>query len=879
MYLLDLKTDRSKALSIDTASDHVRMRPEFVDVEPRTGAFGLSPSGTRVLLEARGEILNLPAEDGESINLTNTTDTREKNASWSPDGRWIAFISDRTGEEEVYLVDQTREKPWRQLTSGGMGFRLQHQWSPDSKWLIFSDKFLKLNLVNADSGDMSVVDQSEFDDGWYRWGIQDYAWSPARALPVSVFRAAGFSLRGFSPLDGLRMVLDPVYENGNCSSQWIAYSKLEESDNEAIFLYSMDTRKSHRVTDEIHSDYSPTFDPNGKYLYFLSHRHLDPIMGMVDQNHIFLDVCRPYVVLLGADEPSPFAPKDSKEERKEDEDEKDDDNGDSKDDGGGDSKDDEDDEKDNDKKSDGVETHIDLQGIGRRILAADGVSPSNYFRLEATDKGFLYLQKNHQEFMKYQTVTDGTGGRLDLYHYNLEDAEAEKVLGGIANYHLSADGEKLIYRAGREYGVVDVGKEADVGDGEVDLDNVYIRVDRHAEFLQIFNEAWRVQRDFFYDPDMHGVDWAATGEKYRKLIPHCANRNDLRYLIGEMIAELNIGHTYSFGGDIADNSKSVPTGYLGAEFSVERGSDYYRISHIIPGTSWVERERSPLDEPGCPIKEGDYLIAIDGREVTTEDNVFKYLQNKRNAVVTLLYNDKPSRDGAKRHRVKTIRSEGAIRYREWVDDNRAFVERVSGGKIGYLHFPNMGRSGLVEFARYWFPLHYKHGFIIDERYNGGGFTSQMIIDRLERVMWALTKPREGKVQNDPERCFYGHWAVVVNEDTGSAGEWFAESIKTRKLAPIIGMRTCGGAMGIELHQPLVDGGGTTPPQFGPYDLDQKWIIEGRGVEPDITVQNMPGDVLRGKDAQLEAAIANIQQRLATDPKEIPAVPAFPIKRK
>ncbi|MCH7924073.1 MAG: PD40 domain-containing protein, partial [Planctomycetes bacterium] len=678
MYLLDLKSGRSKALSIGIASDHVRMRPEFVDVEPRTGSFGLSPSGTRVLLEARGEILNLPAEDGESINLTDTTDTREKNASWSPDGRWIAFISDRTGEEEIYLVDQTGEKPWRQLTKGGMGFRLQHKWSPDSKWLIFSDKFLKLNLVNADSGDMSVVDQSEFDDGWYRWGIQDYAWSP--------------------------------------DSKWIAYSKLEESGNEAIFLYSMDARTSHRVTDEIHSDYSPTFDPNGKYLYFLSHRHLDPIMGMIDQNHIFLDVCQPYVVLLEAGKPSPFAPKDSKEEPQEDEDEKDDDNG--------DSKDDEDDEKD--KKSDVKETHIDLEGIGRRILAADGVSPGNYFRLEATDKGFLYLQNDEYEFLKYQTVTDGTGGELDLYHYNLEDAEAEKVLGGIANYHLSADGEKLIYRAGRKYGVVDVGEEADVGDGEVDLDNVYIRVDRHAEFLQIFNEAWRVQRDFFYDPNMHGVDWVATGEKYRKLVPHCANRADLGYLIGEMIAELNIGHTYSFGGDIADNSKSVPTGYLGVEFTVEKGSDYYRISHIIPGTSWVDSERSPLDEPGCPIKEGDYLIAIDGREVTTDDNVFKYLQNKRNAVVTLLYNDKPSRDGAKRHRVKTIRSEGAIRYREWVDNNRAFVEKVSGGTIGYLHIPNMGRSGLVEFARYWFPLHYKHGFIIDERYNGGGFTSQMI---------------------------------------------------------------------------------------------------------------------------------------------------------
>jgi len=831
LYLLDLSTGESRALNIQVASDRVRMRPEFVDVAPTTGSFGLSPSGKRVLLEARGEILNVPAEEGEPINLTNTTGTREKNATWSPDGRWIAFISDRTGEEEVYLVDQKANTPWRQVTKGGLGFRLQPKWSPDSKRLIFSDKFMKLNLVDVESGELSVVDQGEYDDGWYRWGIQDYDWSP--------------------------------------DSRWIAYTKMEQSGNEAIFLYSLDSHSSHRVTDEFHSDYSPSFSPDGDYLYFLSHRHLDPVMGFIDQNYIFLDVCGPYVVLLEDGERSPFAPKDSEEEISVE---------DGDDDANATADNEDDDDEDDDEDDDGA-TEIDLDGIGRRILAVKGVKPGNYFRLEATKKGFLYLKKNENEFEKYQTVTDSTGGRLDLYHYNLEDAETKKVLDGIANYHQSADGKKLVYRAGKLYGVVDVGKKADVGDGNVDLKDVHITVDRTAEFLQIFNEAWRVQRDFFYDPNMHGVDWKAMGDKYRRLVPFCGNRDDLRYLIGEMIGELNIGHTYSFGGDIADDAKSVPTGYLGAEFEAPSGSSYYRISHIIPDNSWNEDERSPLAAPGCPIKTGDYLIAIDGQEVRTNDNVFRHLQNKRQTLVTLTYNDKPSAEGAKTYSVMTLRNEGAIRYREWVDNNRAFVDRASGGTIGYLHIPNMGRTGLVEFARAWFPLHYRKGFIIDERYNGGGFTSQMIIDRLERVMWALTKPREGKVSNDPERCFYGHWVVLVNEDTGSAGEWFAEAIKTRELAPIIGMRTWGGAVGIELHQPLVDGGGTTPPQFGPYGLDGRWIIEGRGVEPNIVVQNEPSDVLRGTDAQLLAGIAYIKKRIQEDPKDIPPVPKYPIKRK
>ena len=849
LHLLNIKTGKTQPVPIELASDLVRMRPEFVEVEPKTGSFNLSPSGKRLLLEARGEILNLPVEDGEPINLTRTSGTREKNAAWSPDGRWVAFISDQTGEEEAYLIDQKGEKEWKQLTTGGFGFRMQPVWSPDSKHLLFADKFMRLNLVDAESGDVTVIDQGELDDGWERWGIQDYVWS--------------------------------------ADSKWVAYTKMEQSQNESVFLYSMKDRKIHRVTDDLTPDWSPSFDPEGKYLYFLSNRTFDPIMGFIEQNYVFLDMCRPYVVLLQADEPTPFAPKDSEEEveepAEEPVEEADEEGAEDPDEEAAEDQADEQDESeqgDEDKgEDDGEGIQIDIEGIARRIVAAEDVPAGNYFRLEATKKGFLYLRRDENPFEKYQNVNDHTADKLDLYSYDLKKGKTKKVLSGIANYHLSADGKKLVYRSGSTYGVVEAGSKASVGDGKVKLGEAHVEVDRRQEFVQIFNEAWRVQRDWFYDPDMHGVDWEAMGAKYRKLVPHCGTRSDLNYLIGEMISELNIGHTYIFGGDIAREGKSVRTGLLGVDFAVEPGADYYRIAHIIPGTPWKPSEQSPLATPGCPVKEGDYLIAIDGREVRTADNPFRYLQNKPSKVVTLTYNDKPSAEEAKTCRVKTIKSERPIRYREWVDRNRAYVDKASNGQIGYLHIPDMGQNGLKEFAPFYLPHHYKKAFVIDERYNGGGFTSDMIIQRLERKVWAYTQPREGMAIPEPERGFHGHLVVLINEDTGSSGEWFAEGIKRKGICPLIGMRTWGGAVGIELHQPLMDGGRTTPPQFGPYGLDRTWLIEGYGVDPDIEVQNMPGDVVRGQDAQLDTAIEHLTKRIEEDPRDMPPRPAYPDKSK
>ncbi len=818
LSLLDIATGTAAPVAINIPSDRRHLREELVTPAPRNGAFGLSPAGERAIVTARGEILNLPTDEGDALNVTRTNGSREKNAAWSPDGRWIALISDRTGEEQVYLVDQRGEGKWRQLTKGNFGCTNQLVWSPDSKSLLLSDKFMKLHLVDAESGKTKEIGHSDYDDAWERWGIMDYVWSP--------------------------------------NSQWVAYTGQTHNMNEAIYLYDTKGGKTHKLTDEMTNDWSPSFSPDGKYLYFLSNRTFNPTMGRQDQNHIFLKLAKPYLFLLQDGVRSPFHGDDvavtiesEDDQEKEDEDE--------------------------------AELGIDVDGLAARQLVCAGVAAGNYFRLTAIKDGFLMLDKEDSDFIKYQNVGDGTGGSLNLLKYTLDDEEASSILDGIANYHVSADGKQLIYRAGNSYGMVSVAKGGKVGDGEIDPSAVKLRVVRSEEFPVIFAEAWRIQRDWFYDQNMHGVDWQAMYDKYQPFVAGCGTRGDLNYLIGEMIAELNIGHTYIFGGDNEDGAARVGTGALGASFTAAKGADYYRITDILPGVSWDPRYRSPLAEPGVPVSEGDYLIAIDGVEVKVGENVFAHLVDKGNHMVNVTTNAKPTAKGATTTRVRALPSEFRLRYRDWVDGNLAHVSEASDSRIGYIQLPNMGQNGLVEFGRSYYPQTWKDALIIDDRYNGGGFVGDMIIDRIERVLWAVSQPREGKTGKNPERAQHGPIVVLIDGDTYSNGEFFAEAVKRLDLGTTIGVRTWGGSTGIEAHQDMVDGGGTTPPQFGLFGLDSTWPIEGWGVEPDIVVVNAPKDAVAGNDAQLDYAIDYLLKQLADSNGkwDVPETPAYPNKAK
>ncbi len=820
LHILDLASGAVRKVSIRIPSDRVLIRSEFVPAEAGHGAFGLNPDGSRLLLEFRGEILSIPVDKkkGEPVNLSRASGSREKDPAWSPDGTRVAFLSDRTGEEEVYLADAAGLQPWKQLTSDGLGYRMRLTWSPDSKWLLFSDKFMKLNLVDAASGKITVIDRGEYDDGWERWGIQDFTFSP--------------------------------------DSRWVAYTKKLENTYEAIYLYGLDSAKSSPLTDGMANSWSPSFDPAGKYLYFLSDRAFDPIMGTVGQDHIFLKMASPFLAVLKAGSPSPFGAEAEAEEAA----------GEVKDKGA----------KEKGKPGAPAGPSIDLAGLTDRVLPVEGVEPGNYFRLEATESGFLFLSKAEPEFLKYQTVTDANETPCDLMVYDLKEKKAEAVTSGVENFHLSADRKKMAVRTKGAFSVSAAGQKAKP-DQTVDLSDAKVRVDRMAEFGQIFDEAWRIERDWFYDKNLHGLDWKKTGEMYRRFLPDCGNRSDLNYLIGEMISELNTGHTYVGGGDLGDPGSRSTVGLLGCDFEVSDGAAFPVLRHILPSYPWDADHMSPLRAPGLPVREGNYLIAVDGERVSPSSNLYAYFENKAGKTVRLTVNDRPSEEGARTFRVKALRSEAALRYREWVERNRAYVDKVSGGTVGYVHIPAMMEDGLIEFARYFYPQLGKKAILLDVRYNGGGFTSGMIIDHLERKVWAVTQPREGRPSLNPEAAFWGPYALLINEDTGSDGELFSEAIKIKGLAKIFGMRTWGGAFGIEAHQDLVDGGTVTPPQFGLYGLDRRWLIEGRGVDPHVEVQNLPGDVLKGKDAQLDSALGYLMELVAKNPKEVPPPPPYPNK--
>jgi tricorn protease len=874
LFILECETGESRKVSVRIPSDRVPVREHYFPVEDHLGSFGLSPTGVRMVFDSRGDLYTVPVKEGTPRCITpDTPGSREKNPAWSPDGRWVAFFSDRTGEEELYLVDRKGDVEWIQLTSDAKGFRMQPCWSPDSRYLAISDKHLKLNLVDVEARTKKVIDQGEVDTGWEDWGVQEYTFSP--------------------------------------DSRWLAYTKVVKSQLESIFLYSIDKEEVFPLTDAWRNDFSPSFDPEGKYLYFLSDRTFNPIMGELDQNHIYLDMTRPYVFILKEGAPSPFKAKETDEEVQEAEEKEADgeENPAAPADGEeevaeeateaseADAADgtiepeaavpeapapdvpDAEEEKPQEEK----EPLIDVGGFARRIVTVP-VPAGNYFRLEAVKGGFIYLAKKEHEFLKYQIVTDGTASGYDLHKFDLKTKKPTPLCTNLGNYHLSADGKKMVYRAGGAFHVVASGAKVSAGAGKVDLARVFGRVDRKAEFLQMFDEAWRIQRDFFYDTNMHQVDWNAMGEKYRALVPFCGNRADLNYLIGEMIGELNAGHTYVYGGDrgFRTDQPRPSVGLMGVDFDVAAPGNYYRIAKILKGDNADPAARSPLFAPDCGVKGGDYLIAVDGAPVKRGDNVYAFFEGKLNHIVTITYNENPTPEEAKTFSFKPIASDMELRYRRWVEGCRTKVNAATEGQVAYLHLPDMGERGLVEFAKVYFAQHYKKGLIIDDRYNAGGFTADMILDRLERRLWSLTIPREGGILRNPENTFFGPKTLIINQDTGSCGEYFATAFRVKAMGKIVGMRTWGGAVGIEPHQDLADGGTVTPPQFAPYSpWTKEWYFEGWGVEPDVEVENMPADVLAGKDAQLEKAIEIVLGEIKEyyeDWDELPPPPDYPDKR-
>jgi tricorn protease len=825
IHLLDVASGKEAKVTIQVPSDRRTVRPEFKKVGDLIGDGSLSPEGKRVVLSARGDLFTVPAEKGTTRSLTGTSNANDRAAAWSPDGKWIAYISDQTGEDEIWRIAQDGKSPAERLTSGGNRRLFAPAWSPDSKKIAFTDKNLKLYVLDVSSKKVTQADQAKYAE------INWYVWSP--------------------------------------DSRWIAYYKSNFEGFLQVYLYSLESGQVTRVTSEMNVSYDPIFDPEGKYLYFLSDRDLNATVGSFDFSYVYSNPTKIYALTLRKDLPSPFAPesdeppiegKDSKGEADKAGEEKDAKGKEGK---KGDKK------EEKEKKPEPV--RIDLEGLEERI-AVFPTEPGNYGQLRANKSAVFFMAGGLNQ------LTGGGEGLGELHAFDLEKKKDGVLLKGVGGFDLSPDGSKLGYFAGETIGIIDAKPgEARVGDGAIKTDGMQARVDYLAEYRQMFDESWRLERDFFYVENLHGVDWPAMKKKYEVMLPYAGHRTDLTYLIGEMISELNIGHAYVGGGD-APKPKSVPLALLGVDYSLDKASGRYKIGRILLGQNWVDTRRSPLTEPGVDISEGMYLLKIDGVDLKAPDTPDELLQNKTSGTVNLTVNGRPSPDGARDVTVRPLPDEGDLRYYDQIETTRRKVDQMTGGRIGYLHIPNMGGDGLNEFVRQYYPQIRKQGLIIDARNNGGGFVSELIIERLRRVLMGLGNARNTEgIGTYPSQVFYGPMVCLINHYSASDGDLFPYYFKKYGLGPLIGTRTWGGVVGIRGYTNLMDGGYVTRPEFGTYGLEGKWVIEGHGVDPDIEVDNRDDLVMAGRDPQLEKALEVLQEEIRKNPKSLPPVPPGSVK--
>ena len=833
LYSFDLQTRQPKKLTIYVSGERDQAMKHWESASRQITDFDIAPDGKRAVLAARGEVFTIPARDGSIRNLTHSPGVREQHVAWSPNGQWIAYVSDRTGEDEIYVAPQDGLAAEEQITSGHKGFMFQPAWSPDSTKIAWADKDLKLWYVDVKEKKPVEVDRGKYGE------IQNYNWSP--------------------------------------DSKWLAYDKNLESGYSVVYLYGLADRKITAVTSTLDNSYSAVFDPDKRYLYFLSDRDYNEVLGNIDFEFANPKTTRVYVATLTADEPSPFpalsdevkvkseepaaasaAPETNKKNQKQQPNKKEE-------------------KPATEEKAAQTETkeppkvfRIDLDGIQNRIVAL-AVPPEVIHGLDASKDAIYYSTS------PIRGLSGPLAGENPAIHaYDPKERKDKVLLDGADHFALSHDGSKLLYRAEGDgpVGIIDA-KPPDaphkVGDGALKLDGMRVEVDPPQEWEEIFNEVWRQERDYFFEASMNGVDWQKIKDQYAQLLPYVADRYSLTYIMGEMIGELSNSHTYVGGGDYPD-LHPVNVGLLGADYEADVASGTYRIKKIFSGENWDAHTRSPLTEPGVNVKEGDYLLAINGRALRAPQTPAELLVNTANEVVTLTVHSKPAADGARKVVVKPVGDEYNLRQFNMIETNRKKVDAASGGRIGYVYLPDMEDEGLNEFVRQYFPQIRKEGIIFDVRYNGGGFVDQIIFERLRRVLGGMESARNWEPNTIPGNVFHGYRACVTNHYAASDGDFFSYFFKQYKLGPLIGERTWGGVRGIRGMMPLMDGGYITRPEFSLYGLDSKWLIENRGVQPDVVVDNSPDLVLKGQDPQLEKAVEMLMEQIKANPKKLPAVP-------
>ena len=825
LNLFELKSGKTKRINVTISGDMLALRPKFEKVGPRLTNAAISPNGARALFEARGEVLSVPAEKGDVRNLTNTTGVAERDPSWSPDGKWIAYFSDESGEYQLHLRNQTGMGEVKKLSLGNPpSFFYNPTWSPDSKKIAYSDKRLNIWYIDIEKGTPVKVDTLARGGG---------------GVPMS----------------------------WSSDSRWLTYAKPLKSWYQAIFIYSLEDGKTTQITDGMSDAAYPEFDKNGKYLYFAASTDIGPrVFGFDMSSYPHRPTRSLYVCVLKKDLPSPFAPESDEEKVAEEKKEEPKPAGD-KPEGAAPAQGAQAPAAGAPKpaeKKEPPKVVIDFDNIGQRIVAMP-VPASNYMGLIAGKANTLYIAEFPQ--------APGPGGFGAIVHkYDMEKRKLDKVLEGVGGFALSASGDKMLFSQGPNWFMAGTAAPVRPGEGRIKTDDAEVYVDPKAEWNQMYRETWRIERDFFYAPNYHGLDLQATAKKYEPYLETLQHRADLNYLFQEMLGELSVGHLYVQGGDVPD-PKRVPGGLLGADYKIENGR--YRFTRVYNGENWNPQMRAPLTQPGVNVVAGEYLLAVKGRNLTAGDNLYQAFEGTSGKQVVIKVGPNPDGTGSREVTVVPIPNEIGLRNLAWIEENRRKVDQLSGGKLAYVYLPDTAQGGYTNFNRYFFSQLDKEGAVIDERFNSGGQAADYVIDYLRKPLMSFWAVRDGEDWRQPFGTMPGPKVMLINEYSGSGGDYLPYMFRRAQIGPLIGKRTWGGLVGIGGYPQLIDGGSVTAPHFAFYTPEGKWEIENHGVAPDVDLDLDPKAWREGRDVQLEKGVQMLMEQLPKSPKIEPKRPPYP----
>ena len=822
IYIFNPSSGKSAKVDVRIAGDLPSTRPHYEKVADRIQNAGISPSGARAVFEARGEIFTVPADKGDARNLTHTPRVAERDPAWSPDGKSIAFFSDESGEYELHIVDQSGLGAGKKINLGNPpSFFYAPLWSPDSKKIAYTDKRLNLWYVDLEKGMPVKVTTDRFDDPT---STMNESWSP--------------------------------------DSKWLTYSKFLGNHLRTVFVYSLDAGKESQITDGISDARYPVFDKGGKWLLFAASTDVGLSSGWLDLSSFQHPILRNiYAAALKKGDPSPVEPQSDEEKTAEE-----------KKDAGGDKAKEADQRKAGEKGKEGekkkeepAKVVIDLDGIGQRIVSLP-MKAARYEGLDAGKAGTLFLTEI-VDVPRFGQPNPATVSKFDF-----TTRKTEPFLSGIRAFAVSANGEKVLYRQGEGWFIAGTAAAPKQGDGALKLDGMETYVDPREEWNQMYHEVWRIERDFLYDPNLHGLNLAATEKKYSVYLKGLGGRADLNYLFDEMLGEITIGHMFIAGGD-TPKPNQVRGGLLGADYKIENGR--YRFARIYNGENWNPELHAPLTQPGVDVKVGDYLLEVEGRDVRPPAEVYSFFENTAGKQIKIRVGPSPDGQDSRQVTVVPLGSEFALRNRAWEEDNRRKVDELSGGKLAYVHVPDTAVGGWLNFNRFYFAQVDKQGAVIDERYNHGGEVADYIIDMLKRPLRNCAVSREGEKFCSPLAQIYGPKTMIINEMSGSGGDALPWMFRQDKVGPLVGTRTWGGLVGIYGYPPLMDGGLVTAPRVAIYGLHGEWEVENHGIPPDIEVENDPASVAAGHDRQLERAVEVTMEALKNHAVVIPDHPRYP----